>query len=54
MFSRNIKFQVDIAPVHGEPEVDGQKVHCVNFTLLTGQYWRGSSMIVGCEVTMYR
>ena len=35
MFSRNVKFQVDIAPAHIEGG-DGQKLHCVNFTLLAG------------------
>ena len=37
MFSRNVKFQVDIAPAHIEG-ADGQKLHCVNFTLLAGFY----------------
>ncbi len=36
MFSRNVKFQVDIAPAHIEG-ADGQKLHCVNFTLLAGE-----------------
>ncbi len=35
MFSRNVKFQVDIVPAHTEGG-DGQKIHYVNFTLLTG------------------
>ena len=35
MFSRNVKFQVDIAQAHGEGS-EGHKVHCVNFTLIAG------------------
>ena len=38
MFSRNVKFQVDIAPAHGEGG-DGHKMHCINFTLLSGKHY---------------
>jgi hypothetical protein len=36
MFSRNIKFHVDIAAVHKEGSGEGLVMHCVTFTLLSG------------------
>ena len=35
MFSRNVKFQVDIASTHSDTA--GDKMHCVTFTLVAGE-----------------
>ena len=37
VFSRNVKFQVDVAPVQKEGSQEGFKMHCVTFTLLSGK-----------------
>ena len=39
MFTRNVKFQVDIAGTQREStNGEGAKMHCVTFTLLSGLF----------------
>lgn len=36
VFSRNVRLQVDVAPVNKEDGEDTMQLHCLTFTLLSG------------------